>query len=143
MSAKSKNYYLRLNDDFFESEKIIILESLQDGYMYSNILLKLYLRSLKSRGKLVLSDRIPYDSAMLAQITGHDVDVMEKALRTFEDLNLIHVLDNGVIYISGIDDYIGELSMPIYDQPTKKQLIRKKGNVRRLRKTPEKEKSGE
>ena len=54
MSDNKKYYYLKLKDDFFDSDSLIVLESMQDGYLYSNILLKLYLRSLKNKGRLNL-----------------------------------------------------------------------------------------
>ena len=47
MADNKKYYYLKLKEDFFESDEAVILESMPDGYIYSNILLKLYLRSLK------------------------------------------------------------------------------------------------
>ena len=47
MSDNKKYYYLKLKADFFDSDAMIVLEGLPDGYKYSNILLKLYLRSLK------------------------------------------------------------------------------------------------
>ena len=62
MSDNKKYYYLRLKDNFFDSDELKILESMKDGYLYSNILLKLYLRSLKNDGKLVVNDRIPYNA---------------------------------------------------------------------------------
>lgn len=51
MADNRKYYYLKLKEDFFDSEEIKILESMKDGYIYSNILLKLYLRSLRNEGK--------------------------------------------------------------------------------------------
>ena len=62
MSDNKKYYYLRLKDNFFDSDELKILESMKDGYLYSNILLKLYLRSLKNDGKLVVNERIPYNA---------------------------------------------------------------------------------
>ena len=44
-------YYLKLKEGFFESEEIKILESMKDGHIYSNILLKLYLKSLRNEGR--------------------------------------------------------------------------------------------
>ena len=38
------------------AEAIVLLESMQDGVIYSNILLKLYLKSLKNGGKLQLDE---------------------------------------------------------------------------------------
>ena len=46
-------YYMRLKDNFFDTNEMVVLESLQDGYLYSNILLKLYLRSLRDNGRLM------------------------------------------------------------------------------------------
>ena len=76
--------------------------------MYSNILLKLYLRSLKNEGKLLFNDRIPYNSQMLANITRFPVGVIEKALKIFLDLGLIEILDNGAIYMLDIQNFIGK-----------------------------------
>lgn len=89
---------------------MVLLESMPDGYIYSNILLKLYLRSLKHEGKLMFNDRIPFNSTMLATITRHSVGVVEKAVQIFRDLQLIDVLDNGAIYMSDIQSFIGKSS---------------------------------
>ena len=69
MSDNKKYYYLKLVDNFYERDEMIMLESMPDGYMYSNILLKLYLRSLKNEGKLMFNNRIPYNATMLANVT--------------------------------------------------------------------------
>ena len=108
MSDNKKYYYLRLKDNFFDSDELKILESMKDGYLYSNILLKLYLRSLKNDGKLVFNDRIPYSADMLSSITGHQVGTIKQALTIFKDLGLIDVLDNGAIYMLDIQNFIGK-----------------------------------
>jgi len=108
ISDNRKYYYLKLKNDFFDSETLVILESMPDGYLYSNILLKLYLRSLKNEGKLIFNDRIPYNSTILAQITRHNVGVIEKALKIFQDLGLVEILDNGAIYLLDIQNFIGK-----------------------------------
>lgn len=110
MSDNKKYYYLKLKDNFFDSDQMIVLESMPDGYRYSNILLKLYLRSLKNDGKLMFNDRIPYNSTILSQVTRHSVGDVEKAVQVFRELNLIEVLDNGAIYITDIQNFIGESS---------------------------------
>lgn len=110
MSNNKKYYYLKLKDNFFESDEMVVLESMPDGYIYSNILLKLYLRSLKNEGKLMFNDRIPFNSQMLARVTRHSVGDIEKAVDIFKKLGLIEVLDNGAIYISDIQNYIGKTS---------------------------------
>jgi len=105
-----KYYYLKVKDDFFNDEAMIILESMPDGYLYSNILMKLYLRSLKNQGRLMFNDLIPYTPDVLAELTRHKVGVVEKALTIFRQLGLIEVLDNGAIYMLNIQNYIGKSS---------------------------------
>lgn len=110
MSDNKKYYYLKLKDNFFDSDSMILLESMPDGYKYSNILLKLYLRSLKNEGKLMFNNRIPFNANMLSQITRHSVGDVEKAIQIFKELDLIEILDNGAIYISDIQNFIGRSS---------------------------------
>lgn len=110
MSDVKKYYYLKLKDNFFDSDEIIILESMQDGYLYSNILLKLYLRSMKNDGRLMFNERIPFNSTMLAQVTRHSVGNIEKAVKVFQELGLIDVMDNGAIYMLDIQNFIGKSS---------------------------------
>lgn len=106
----NKYYYLRLKEDFFDSDELVYLESLPDGILYSNILLKLYLRSLKTNGRLMLRDRIPYSPIMLSNILRQPVGVVEAAIRTLNQLGLIEILDNGAIYMADIQDFIGKTS---------------------------------
>ena len=68
MSDTRKYYYLKLKEGYFDDDSIVLLESMQDGILYSNILLKLYLKSLKNRGKLQIDDDIPYTAQMIAVI---------------------------------------------------------------------------
>lgn len=108
MSDNKKYYYIRLKENFFESEEILLLEDLEDGYKYSNILLKLYLRSLKNEGKLMYRDSIPYSTKLISKVTGHSIGDVERALKAFQELKLIEVLDNGAIYMLDIQTFIGE-----------------------------------
>ena len=110
MADNQKYYYMRLKQDFFETEEMIILESMQDGYLYSNILLKLYLRSLKRDGKLMFNDTIPYSAEVLATVTRHSVGTIEKAMDVFQKLGLVEVMDDGAIYMLQIQNFIGKSS---------------------------------
>lgn len=110
MADVKKYYYLKLKENFFESDEAVVLESLPDGYIYSNILLKLYLRSLKSNGLLMFNGLVPYNSQMLASITRHQVGTVEKAIDIFKQLGLIEILDNGAIYMTNIQNFVGKSS---------------------------------
>ena len=107
MSDNKKYYYLRLKENFFDSEEMKIIEGMPDGYLYSNILLKLYLRSLKTDGRLMLGGKIPYSPEMISSVTGHPVGIVKQAISIFKELGLIEILDNGAIYITDIQNFIG------------------------------------
>lgn len=112
MADNKKYYYMRLKENFFDSDEMIILENMDngDGIIYSNILLKLYLRSLKYEGRLMFNERIPFNPQMLSTIVRHPVGVVEKALKAFVDLGLVEVMDNGAIYMLDIQNFIGKTS---------------------------------
>ena len=109
MADNKKYYYMRLKENFFDSSEISLLESMPDGYLYSNILLKLYLRSLRGEGRLAINN-IPYSPEMIATVTHHPVETVKKALDIFQKLGLIEILDSGVIYMLNIQEFIGESS---------------------------------
>ena len=108
MADNKKYYYMRLNENYFDSDTQVLLESMPDGYLYSNILLKLYLKSLKNDGRLMFNDKIPYSPQMIATVTRHQIGTVEKALQIFKDLNIIDVIDTGAIYMTDIQNYIGK-----------------------------------
>ena len=83
MSDNRKYYYLKLKENYFDDDSIVLLESMQDGVLYSNILLKLYLKSLKHGGRLQLDEDIPYTAQMIATITRQQIGTVERA---FADL---------------------------------------------------------
>ena len=129
MADNKKYYYLKLKDNFFESDEAIILESMPDGYIYSNILLKLYLRSLKNDGVLMFNNLIPYNSQMLATITRHQVGTVEKAVKIFKDLQLIEILDNGAIYMTNIKNFVGKSSKDADRKRVEYNKIKRLGEI--------------
>ena len=110
MADNRKYYYLKLKEGFFDSDEIKILEARPDGYLYCNILLKLYLRSLRNEGRLMYRNIIPYTPDILATLVGHQVGTVEKALKVFVQLGLIEILENGAIYMMDIQNFIGQSS---------------------------------
>ena len=110
MSDNRKYYYLKLKENYFDDDSIVLLESMQDGVLYSNILLKLYLKSLKNGGRLQLDEDIPYTAQMIATITRQQIGTVERALQIFLKLGLVEVLDSGAYYMSNIELLIGQSS---------------------------------
>ena len=110
MADNRKYYYLKLKESFFDGDSIVLLESMQDGILYSNILLKLYLKSLKNGGRLQLGEHIPYTAQMIATLTRHQIGTVERALSLFRQLGLVEQLDSGLLYMTDIELMIGQSS---------------------------------
>lgn len=122
MADNKKYYYIKLKEDFFDREEIVLLEGERDGFKYSNFLLKLYLKSLRGDGRLIFNEFIPYDTKMLAKITRFSENFTKKALKKLQNFGLIEVLDDGVIYMLNIQDFIGESST----EADRKRVYRRK-----------------
>jgi DnaD and phage-associated domain len=109
VADNKKYYYIRLKENFFDSDEIKLLESIpNDGYKFSNILLKMYLKSLKYNGRLMFNERIPFNAEMLATVTGHSLGDVTRAIDMFKKFGLIEVLETGEIYMLDIQSFIGK-----------------------------------
>lgn len=149
MADNKKYYYLKLKENFFDSPEIKVLEAMQNGYKYSNLLLKLYLKSLRFEGMVRLNEYIPYSIDMISAITGIDSDTVRVAFDIFKKLKLIEILDDGTIFMLEIQNFIGQSSTEAdrirnYRKKiddTKKVVQGKCTNVQQLndKSTPEKE----
>ena len=47
---------------------------------------------------------------MISQITRHNIDVVDKAIKIFKELGILDILDNGAIYMLDIENFIGKSS---------------------------------
>ena len=110
MSDNRKYYDLKLKENFYNSETMVILESMQDGLLYSNLLLKMYLMSLKSGGILMLNDHLPHTPQTIATFTRHQVGTVERALKVFLEFGLVEILTDGAYYMTDIQLLIGQSS---------------------------------
>lgn len=110
MADNKKYYYLKLKEGFFDSEDMKLLQAMKDGYVYSDILLKLYLRSLRQEGRLMYRGIVPYTPEMIATLTNHQIGTVERAMKIFEQMGFIEILDNGAIYMLDIQNFIGQSS---------------------------------
>ena len=110
MTENRRFYYLKLKENFYSSETMVILESMQDGLLYSNLLLKMYLMSLKSSGVLLLNDCLPHTVQTIAIFTRHQAGTVERALKIFQEFGLVEILTDGAYYMSDIQLLIGQSS---------------------------------
>lgn len=113
MSTNRKFYYIKLKEDYFHQNNIKILESQENGYIYSLILLKMYLQACNSEGCLMMTPTIPYDPTnvgYLAKVIGHDVDHVKETIRWCLKLDLITVFDTGQMWLNDMEKMIGHSS---------------------------------
>lgn len=110
MVDNRKYYYLKLKESYFDDDAIVLLESMQDGILYSYILLKLYLKSLKHGGRLQLDESIPCTPQMIATITRQQIGTVERAIKIFLQLGLMEQMADGAFYMSNIELLIGQSS---------------------------------
>lgn len=111
--GEKRFYWLKLKEDFFSDETIRYIEEQDNGYKYSNIYLKLLLKSIDGQGVLIRkvgSRLIPYDVAAIAKMTGHDQDTVRVAMKLFEGLGMIERLESGALYMSQLQEMVGSES---------------------------------
>ena len=105
-----KYYWLKLKEDFFDDDTINWIEEQENGKEYCLFYLKLCLKSLKTNGILIRNVGqmlIPYDIKKLAEITNTPPDTVRVAMKVFEEIGLIQILENGEIYMTQLKNMVG------------------------------------
>ena len=110
MSENKKYYYMKLKENFFTSERMVVLETMPDGILYSNLLLKMYLMSLKHNGILLLHENLPHTPQTIATFTRHQIGTVERALQIFLKLGFVELLTDGTYYMPDIQLLVGRSS---------------------------------
>jgi len=113
MSDNQKYYYIKLKDNYFEKDNIKILESSENGYIYSLIILKMCLKASKYDGRLMMTPSIPYDPgkvATLANVINHDIAHVKEAIRLGVELDIISIVDGHEIWMNEIQGMMGKSS---------------------------------
>lgn len=111
--TNKKYYYIKLKDSYFEQDNIKVLESMPNGYVYSLIIIKLYLKAASHNGQLMMTSKIPYDPPnidILASVIQHDVDHIKEAIKMAVKLDLITIIDGKELWMNDIQNMIGKSS---------------------------------
>lgn len=102
-----RNYWLKLDKNFFKRHDIAVIESMPNGKDYVLFYLKLLAESISHDGHLRFSETIPYNEQMLAAVTNTNVDIVRSAIKIFSKLNLIEVLDDDTYFLSELQKMVG------------------------------------
>lgn len=119
----SKRYFwLKLNENFFESDTMSWLEEQPNGKDYSLLYLKLCLKSIKTNGILIRKVGqmlLPYDAKTLSKLTNTEYDTVIVAMELYKKIGLVRILENGEIYLPELEKMVGS-------ETNKAELMRKK-----------------
>lgn len=105
-----KYYWLKLKEDFFDDDSIGWIEEQPKGKEYALFYLKLCLKSLKTDGVLIRTVGnmlVPYDMKKLSEITKTDFDTVVVAMELLKNIGLIEILENGEIFLPGLQQMVG------------------------------------
>ena len=123
-------YWLKLNENFFESDVVEWLEDQENGEKYVLLYLKLCLKSLKTDGALVRQVgkmTIQHTAESIAKQTQFDIKIVESALALFEQIGLIEKNDKGESYLPEVANMTGSGSASESATKKKTQRQNKKG----------------
>lgn len=107
MADTSKNFWLKLQKDFFKRHDIRIIEAMPNGIEIAYLYIKLLAESITHDGRLRFSDSVAYTNEMLSAVLGTDVQIVNQAMDILQSLNLIEVLEDQTIYMTELQNMVG------------------------------------
>lgn len=108
--AEQRYFWIQLKRDFFKRHDIRIVESMPNGKDYILFYLKLLCESVDHEGNLRFSETIPYNEQMLSTITDTNIDVVRSAIKVFEQLDMMNLLDDGTYFMKEVKHMLGSES---------------------------------
>lgn len=116
MAKTGTFYYIRVNQDFYNTKEMQMIMMHQDGPLYSYLLQRMYLLSLSFDGRLMINESLAYDTEDLALITKLEEDFVATGIKLFTKYKLLEILDNGVIYMTSITHMSGREEKETYQR---------------------------
>ena len=129
MADSKKYWYIQLNVNFFEDERIDWLCEQQNGCAYVVLYLKLCLKTANNNGILTrqIGDMIiPYNIDKIAETTHMNVDIVRVALELYKRIGLIYEADENCNFmrLPEVPQMVGCITQAAIDK--RKQRDRKK-----------------
>jgi uncharacterized phage protein (TIGR02220 family)/predicted phage replisome organizer len=110
MAEEKKRYWLKLEKDFLDSKYIKIIKGVPNGTDYILFYLALMLASVDSVGHLRFTELVAYNEQMLASLTGTNIDIVRSAMKLFQELGMIRILEDGTIFMPEVPRLTGKES---------------------------------
>lgn len=130
MPESKKYWYIQLNVNFFDDERIDWLCEQKNGYAYVVLYLKLCLKTANNNGILTrqIGDMIiPYNVDKIAEVTHMDVDVVRVALELYKKIGLVYEADENCNFmrlpeVPGMVGFVTQAALDKRKQRERKQL---------------------
>ena len=130
MPESKKYWYIQLNVNFFDDERIGWLCEQKNGYAYVVLYLKLCLKTANNNGILTrqIGDMIiPYNVDKIAGVTHMDVDVVRVALELYKKIGLVYEADENCNFmrlpeVPGMVGCVTQAALDKRKQRERKQL---------------------
>ena len=99
--------WIRLESNLFDNPKIQMLSNLPKGDSYVSFWVRLLCMAgkLNNGGYVYVAENAAYTPQLLAAITGKPVALVKTMLKTMQELHMIDVDTNGIIYIIGWNEH--------------------------------------
>jgi len=148
MADEKKRYWLKLEKDFLDSKYIKIIKGVPNGTDYILFYLALMLASVDTVGHLRFTELVPYNEQMLASLTGTNIDIVRSAMKMFQDLGMIRILEDGTIFMPEVPRLTGKESesaerVRLFREREKQKALQCNSDVTECNDNKEKEKEEE
>ena len=99
--------WIRLETNLFDNPKIQMLSNLPKGDSYVSFWVRLLCMAgkLNNGGYVYVAENAAYTPQLLAAITGKPVALVKTMLKTMQELHMIDIDSNGIIYIIGWNEH--------------------------------------
>lgn len=107
---RSKYYWLKLKEDFFDDKVIKYLRRLPEGPTLVIIYLKMQLKSLKTEGFLRYDGILPTCEEELALVLDESPMLVSGAINALEKMGVVERWENDTLYMRAMQELIGSES---------------------------------
>lgn len=104
---ETRNFWLQMVNDFYDSDRMLYLESRPNGQAFSLLYTKLLLKSVKTGGVLRLSEKLAYNNVMIASFTRIPVEIVDAAMELLESLDLVEIWEDGTVFLPELESMVG------------------------------------
>ena len=116
--------WLKISVGMSDDEKMRLIDAMPKGETVFYFWFRLLIQAAKNnaRGKIYLSENVPYTKEMLAIIFNRPVETVEFALKVLSDLKMIEIYENGIINIINWEKHQNVEAMDRVREQTRKRV---------------------